>query len=80
MKQKQIKELTKHHTESLEIALKKLIKSSEDTLNKIKSKKGKTAYYPINYDVMRYAEDAWRASLSLGALMRLDEKLSKKTK
>jgi len=66
--------LRKHYVDSLRIAMTKLSKTSDDTLKKIEEQ-GIAGYYSGNNDVLRYSNDAWRASLALCELKRFEDQI-----
>jgi hypothetical protein len=60
--------------ENLKLRAEALIKSAEETLQKI-DQAGIKGYYSMNHDCMRHASALWTSSLRLGELRRLSEAL-----
>ena len=67
------------YVECLSTAMLKLQSAAERTLKKIDAE-GINGYYSGNSDVHRYTADAWRASLALCELRRLEDKLLEEVK
>ena len=63
--------------DNLKISLEKISKRCDDLLVKI-DRDGTAGYYSTNEDLLRYATDAWRASLALGELKLFEEPCIKK--
>ena len=63
--------LRRHYVDSLRIAMIKLRETADTSLKKI-DEQGIAGYYSGNNDVLRYANDAWRASMALCELKRFE--------
>ena len=59
----------------LEMNLKKTIKAAEETLSKIRTE-GLRCNYSVNHDCYEYAAAAWKASLRLNALKKLEHEVT----
>lgn len=69
--------LRMHYVDSLRIAMTKLKETAESCLKKIEHE-GVSGRYSSNSDIHRYASAAWRASLALSELSRLDDMVNAK--
>ncbi len=59
----------------LEMNLKKTVKAAEETLSKIRDQ-GLRCNYSVNHDCYGYASQAWKASLRLNELKKLEYELT----